>query len=498
MRLFKVLGLLTLFVGGLFLGVALIIKTDFDNSLVAENNRPEEIISDRDSVDLEVQSLESAFIRVAEEVGPAVVSIQSERTELISRGMIQSPFGGNNLFEHFFKDFFGEMPQREHRSLGLGSGIIIDKSGYILTNQHVIDKAEKITVTLSDGRDFGAELIGQDYRSDLAVLKIEAKDLTSAKLAGRNNVRIGQWAVAIGNPFGFAVDSPEPTVTVGVISALRRSLPATEYRDRIYSDLIQTDAAINPGNSGGPLLNLKGEVIGINVAIYTTTGGSQGVGFAIPAEQARYVMDRLIKGEEVEYGWLGIQIQDLNQELAEYLGLEDNKGALIAKVIDPSPAQSAGLKEGDVVRELDNERVEGKNDLLYKVLHQEAGSKIELKIVRDKQPLIVKVQLGKRPDDTITVAEDKADYNFRGISVSALNDELRSRYRVTTQGGVIVSKVEPGSIASRRGISAGDIIFEINKKRVDSVESFKEATSELKGQALIRTQRGYILLNPEE
>ncbi len=498
MKLFKFLGILTLFVAGLFLGAALIVKTDFDNSVRADDHNKEEPIVAYNDINLKAQSLESAFVKVAEEVGPAVVSIQSERTETLLGSRAYSPFGGNDLFNHFFKDFFGEIPKREYRSMGLGSGIIVDTKGYILTNQHVIDSADNITVTLSDGREFDAKLVGQDYRSDLAVLKIEAKGLISAKLADRDRARIGQWAIAIGNPFGFAVDSPEPTVTVGVVSALHRHLPATEYRDRIYSDLIQTDAAINPGNSGGPLLNLKGEVIGINVAIYTTTGGYQGVGFAIPAEQARYVLDKLIRGEEVEYGWLGVQIQDLDQELADYLGLEDKKGALIAKVMESSPAYNGGLKEGDVVKELDSEVVESKNDLLNRIVHKEVGSKIELKIIRDKKPIIFNIELDKRPDETLAANKEIADYSFRGIHVSTFNNELRSKYGITDKGGVIVSRVDLGSIAAKRGIKAGDVVFEINKNIIDSVESFKKITSELKGQALIRTYRGYILLNPEE
>ncbi|MDP8216419.1 MAG: Do family serine endopeptidase [Candidatus Kaelpia imicola] len=497
MKLFKFLGFLTLFVAGLFLGAALIVRTDLGSPVRAESGDREAAILFEDQPNLEVLSLESAFIRVAEEVGPAVVSIQSERTGSISGERLHSPFGGDDLFSYFFKDFFGEMPKREFRSIGLGSGIVINSEGYILTNQHVVDNADSITVTLSDGREFNAKLVGQDYRSDLAVLKIEAEDLPYVKLAGRGTVRIGQWAIAIGNPFGFAVNSPEPTVTVGVVSALHRHLPATEHRDRIYTDLIQTDAAINPGNSGGPLLNLKGEVIGINVAIYTTTGGYQGVGFAIPVEQARYVLDRLIKGEEIEYGWLGIQIQDLTQELADYLGLPDKKGTLIAKVIEPGPAYSGGLKEGDVVRELDGEVVEGKNDLLNKVVHKDVGSRIKIKIIRDKKPIAITITLGKRPDNFSISSGEVEKYNFRGIGVSVLSDELRSRYGITERGGVVVMKVEPGSIAAKKGVKPGDVILEINKKVIDSVKSFKEATLELKGQALIRTQRGYLLLNPE-
>ncbi|MDD5613696.1 MAG: Do family serine endopeptidase, partial [Candidatus Omnitrophica bacterium] len=442
MKLHKFFGFLTLFIAGLFLGITLVVKIGLDNSVTAlDKEEPSFLYQSSDS---HVLSFEKAFVDVAEMVGPAVVSIQSERTQVVAGRQLYGPFGGReDFFNQFFKDFFGEVPKREYKSMGLGSGMIVNSQGYILTNQHVIDKADKITVTLSDGREFTAKLIGEDYRSDLAVLKIEAKDLKYVKMADRDEVKIGQWAVAIGNPFGFAVNSPEPTVTVGVISALRRHLPATEYRDRIYSDLIQTDAPINPGNSGGPLLNLKGEVIGINVAIYTTSGGYQGVGFAIPVEQASYVMDKLIKGEEVEYGWLGVQIQDLTQEMADYFGLSDRKGALVAKVLEGSPAEKSGLKEGDVIRKINGDIVDNTNNLMGKVSRQPVGSQVKCERVRDKNTLVLVVELGKRPLD-ITLAEpEPRDYTFRGIKIADLTEDLKRRYGVTEDTGVIISEILP-------------------------------------------------------
>ena len=213
------------------------------------------------------------------------------------------------------------MPDRDYKQVGLGSGVIIDSSGYILTNQHVIDQADKIKVTLSDGREFKGEIKGQDARSDLAVIKIVAKDLPAVELGNSEKLRIGEWVVAIGNPFGFALEGAEPTVTVGVISALHRSLGKILSRNRDYTDLLQTDAAINPGNSGGPLVNLKGEVVGINVAIFSTSGGYQGIGFAIPINAAKRIISQLIAGKEVLYGWLGITIQDLTEDMAKYFGL---------------------------------------------------------------------------------------------------------------------------------------------------------------------------------
>lgn len=492
MKIYKVLLSITLFICGLFLGAALIVKLDLDEPTKAvifdesqrDKNDPEELST--------LRSLEEAFIRVAEEVGPAVVSIISERTQTVGGEYFFSPFG-DDFFERFFKEFFGEIPKRKFRSMGLGSGIIIDPNGYILTNEHVIHGADKITVTLPDGREFKAKLVGKDYRADLAVLKIDAKNLPYAKLGDSDKVKIGQWAIAIGNPFGFAVKSPKPTVTVGVISALHRTLPATEYRDRIYTDLIQTDAAINPGNSGGPLLNLKGEVIGINVAIYTTSGGYQGIGFAIPINQAKYVLDKLIKGEEVEYGWLGVQIQDLNKELAEYFGLPDQRGALVAKVLKNSPAQRAGIREGDVIRKFNGKDVEDTKDLMNKVMHTEVGKVVEVEIIRDGNPMKLKVKIGKRP---LHIGKAGAgEHSWRGMTVGDITEEIRRAYNITEEEGVVVLEVDPDSPAGDAGIREGDVILEVNRKIVRDLEDFIELTKDLKGKALIRTHRGYFLIS---
>ncbi|MDD5254616.1 MAG: trypsin-like peptidase domain-containing protein, partial [Candidatus Omnitrophica bacterium] len=278
-----------------------------------------------------VTGMEDAVVNVANTAGKAVVSISTEITSK-SQGVRrfyfgqpfgESPFGGNDL-ERFFNDFFGEIPEREYKQTGLGSGVIIDQEGYILTNEHVVRGADKITVTLSDGREFKGEVKGQDMRSDLAVIKINANSLPIASLGDSDGLRIGQWVVAIGNPFGFALENPEPTVTAGVISALHRSLGRGLSRgERDYNDLIQTDAAINPGNSGGPLVNLKGEVIGINVAIFSTSGGYQGIGFAIPVNNAKRILSRLIEGKKILYGWMGVTIQDLTGEMSSYFGLPD-------------------------------------------------------------------------------------------------------------------------------------------------------------------------------
>ena len=446
----------------------------------------------------EALSLQDAFVKVSKDVGPAVVSISTEHIEYYRTKYYPFSRRQNDFFDEFFSDFFIAGPDKEFKKVGLGSGVIFDKEGYVLTNEHVVHGADRITVTLPDGREFEGQLTGSDMYSDLAVVKIEPRgDMPCAKLGDSDRLEIGHWAIAIGNPFGFAVKNPEPTVTVGVVSALHRTLPRTDKRTREYSDLIQTDAPINPGNSGGPLLNLRGEVIGINVAIYTTTGGYQGVGFAIPVDQAKHVMDKLIRGEEVEYGWLGVQIQDLTQEMADYFGLPDRKGALVAKVLKESPAEKSGLKEGDVIRKINGQVVDNTNDLMGKVSRQPVGSQAKCEIIRDKKTLTLVVELGKRPLDITSVEPEPSEYTFRGIKVADLTEELKRRYGVT-EDGVIISEILPGSAAQDSGLRPGDIIFEVNKKLIYSAKDFESFTVGLKDRVLIRTQKGYVLLNPDK
>ena len=267
------------------------------------------------------EEMQQHFVDVAKRIGPAVVSISTEVTEKVQ---MQSR---DEMFNQFFEDFFGQMPQREFKQRGLGTGVIINADGYILTNEHVVHGADKVTVTLPDGREFKGETKGADIRSDLAIVKIAAKNLPFAELGNSDAVKIGHWAIAIGNPFGFAVGGNEPTVTVGVISAIHRSIRGPMDRD--YSDLIQTDAAINPGNSGGPLVNLDGKVIGINAAIFSTTGGYQGLGFAVTSNKAKAILDQLIQGKKIRYGWLGVNVQPVTQELADYFKLDSKEGDLI-------------------------------------------------------------------------------------------------------------------------------------------------------------------------
>lgn len=440
--------------------------------------------------------LEDAVSNVAGTVGKAVVSISTEQMHKLSSGSKrlyfnrpfgESPSGNDEDLRKFFEDFFGNLP-KEYKQMGLGSGVIINKDGYILTNAHVIEGADKVTVTLADGRVFKGEVKGQDPRSDLAVIKINAHNLPVALLGDSDGLKIGQWVVAIGNPYAFAMQNSEPTVTQGVISALHRSLGRMVALDRDYGDLIQTDAAINPGNSGGPLVNLKGEVVAINVAIFSTTGGYQGIGFAIPINTAKRIIERLIEGKKIVYGWLGITVQDLTEDLAAHFAVADKSGVLVAKVLEDGPAQKAGVKEGDIIKRLDSTVIRNVRELLTVVGRSEAGKKVKIALVRDKKQLVLDVTIGARPQN---LGEGGAGEQgnaeakkWRGLNVDKNKDNP----------GVVVTDIEPGSAADEAGLAEADVILEINKEKVDNLADYQRIIKTLKGSCLVRTSRGYFVI----
>lgn len=453
-------------------------------------------------------SLENAVTNVAASAGKAVVSISTEYVHRLGQvkrfyfGFPQedSPFG-DEFFRRFFEGFPEGGREREYRQMGLGSGVIIDPEGYILTNEHVVSGAEKITVTLSDGREFKAEIKGKDARADLAIIKINAKDLPVAVLGDSDDLRIGQWVVAIGNPFAFALQNAEPTVTAGVISALHRSLGNSLQRGRYYNDLIQTDAAINPGNSGGPLTNLKGEIIGMNVAIFSTTGGYQGIGFAIPINVAKRNLKQLIQGKKILYGWLGVTVQDLDDKLAEYFGLSDKGGALVAAITENSPAQKSGMKKGDLIKRFNDKPVNNVKELIATVSNEEVGSKVKIVVLRDKKELRLNVEIGERPqdieDETSTEEElpkDAALGEWQGMSVQDISPEIVKRFKLKDKKGVVVLEVESASAADEAGVIIGDIISEINRQEIKNLIDFKRVTRGIKGNALVMTQRGYLVI----
>ena len=453
----------------------------------------------------DAQSLEEAFVHVAETVGPSVVSINTVHTEKVGvrRHRFGAPYGGRSpedeFFDEFFRDFFGEMPERDYQRRGLGSGVIIDANGYILTNEHVVEDADEMTVILSNGKKFKGTVTGTDPRLDLAVIKIDAKNLPAARLGNSDDVRIGQWAIAIGNPFGYIVNNPKPTVTVGVISAVDRALPKTTRRDRDYSDLIQTDAAINPGNSGGPLVNLKGEVVGINVAIFSTSGGSEGVGFAIPANAARRVVSQLIEGKKVLYGWLGVNVQDIDEDLQQYFSLPDRNGVLVAGVVKGGPADKRGMREGDVVRTLGNLPVENARELMRKVGQTPIGTKIKMGILREQKDISVEVTIEERPEDFTgldLLGKVPLQESWRGIRVQEMNmsPAFRKPFGQGPAHGVVIQKVEPGSPAERGGLREGDVINQVNRIPIPDLAGYQKAIQEIHGDCLVRTHRGFAVV----
>jgi serine protease Do len=425
----------------------------------------------------EILSFQEAFVKIAKEVEPAVVSISTTKIIKVSSPFFDIPKEFKKYFEFF--DFFSPFTiPRERKETGLGSGVIINENGYILTNEHVISRADEIKVTLPDKREFKAEVVGKDIYSDIAVLKVETKEkLPTAKFGDSDKIKVGEWAIAIGNPFGFMWKdskgkiSPQPTVTVGVISALGRSI-STE--NRYYEDLIQTDAAINPGNSGGPLLNIRGEVIGINTAILSPVNAYVGIGFAIPINKAKDIIEELIHKGKVVRGYLGVYHQELDENLAKTYGLEKPKGVLVTKVIEGTPAEKAGIKEGDIIIKIDDKEINSSQELRNTITKLEPGKKVIITILREENEKIVEkkipVVIEKRPEEK----EEDLKEKFRGILVSEIDEKIRKYYGITEKKGVIVVEVETGSPAEEAGISEGDIILKIDNKEILDLQTYKK------------------------
>jgi len=436
------------------------------------------------SAEVSAEKLSEEFARIAKEVSPSVVSIVSVK-------IIQAPAGTMPFEEPFFDDlrrFFGDdfffkffaPPShrgREYQQRGLGSGVIVNPNGVILTNNHVVGDADKIKVTLYDGREFKAEVKGKDPKTDLAVIKIKGRSLPYAKLGDSDKIKVGEIVLAIGNPFGL-----KSTVTQGIVSAKGRS----DVGIATYENFIQTDAAINPGNSGGPLVNLKGEVIGINTAIFTRSGGYMGVGFAIPINMAKSVMKQLLEKGRVVRGWLGIIIQPLTQELAESFGIKGKKGVLVGDVIKGSPAEEAGLKRGDVIVEFAGKKVDTPSSLQEKVASTPPGTLAKITILRERKYKTLEVKIGEMPEEKEEVKEKGAEEKL-GMRVEELTPELASRFGYQGEEGVIILEVFPGSIAEMAGLARGDLIKEINGKKVKSLKDYLKITKRaLKGKSPIR------------
>jgi serine protease Do len=427
-----------------------------------------------------LRSTGEAFRSVAKKVSPAVVNIQVEK--VASERETPFPFGGQSPFgDDFFRRFFGiplpEAPgQNPHdrrpspRLRSQGSGFIITPDGFILTNNHVVEDADKVDVALTDGRTFSAEVIGSDPASDVAVIKIEnKKDLPFVPLGDSDALEVGDWVLAVGNPFGLS-----NTITAGIVSAKgRSSVGITDYEN-----FIQTDAAINPGNSGGPLVNLQGEVVGMNTAIFSRSGGYMGIGFAIPVNMVKHIRDQLIDSGSVTRGYMGVMIQDLTPELAENFELETNKGVLISQVTKDSPAEKAGLRQGDIVIEFAGAPVDSVGPFRNRVALSPPGSEQKMTILRDGKRKTIKITLGTLPDERASVHSDPSEVDELGLIVQPLTQELAQRFGYTDTEGVIVTQVAPGSIAASARIRPGTLIQEVNQQKVTTPAEFQKAMEE--------------------
>lgn len=422
------------------------------------------------------QTRRNAIVRAAEKVGPAVVSISVVQIRTIRESPFLSPFG-----DDFFDEFWGKFFQpREYKQkvYSLGSGVIINEDGYVLTNEHVVRDADELKVTLPDGREVKGKIVGQDAASDLAVIKIEGNKFPYASLGDSDNLIIGEWAIALGNPFGYLLDDPHPTVTVGVISALNRNIKRGAGEERVYRKMIQTDAAINPGNSGGPLVNADGEVIGINTFIFTTSRGSEGIGFAIPVSRAKGIISDLINKGRVEKGWVGLRIQDLTPLLAQSLNLDEEEGAVVTEVEKGSPAEKGRIQRGDLIKEINGEKVRDKNDFQDIISFSKPGDRLSLSLVREKKTIHTEITLQKEP--AVKVSEEKKD--FLGITVSEISSALADRLRLSSKEGVVITSVEDNSRGKNLGLREGDVIREINNQKIKDVNDYKKAMGSIKKQ----------------
>ncbi len=420
----------------------------------------------------------SSFSDVVKRVSPAVVKITTET----KAKAVRNPHG-DMFADPFFRQFFGgRVPEmRQAPTSGLGSGVIISPEGHIVTNNHVISDADTVTVAMADGREFTAKVVGRDPQTDIAVIKVDAKDLPVVTLADTDTVEVGDRVLAIGNPFGIG-----ETVTSGIVSAKGRRVGILQDVEG-YESFIQTDAAINPGNSGGALVDTQGRLIGINSAILSRSGGFQGVGFAVPANMVSHVAESLVKSGKVVRGYLGVHIQNLTPVLAESFKLKDGKGALVADVEPAGPAAKAGLKAGDVITKLNGKPVANANDLTLAVTSTAPGSKITLEVLRDGDTKQITATTGDRPksrrlagrddeDSSATMGEDTGVLN--GVGVDNLEAGTRQRFNVPTRiQGALVTSVAPDSAAARVGIRPGDVILEINKQPVRNAEDAVELTA---------------------
>lgn len=412
--------------------------------------------------------------KIAEEASPAVVNIDTET--MVKRPLF--PFADDPFFRQFFGDQWDQFTQIIPMK-GKGSGFIVSKDGYILTNNHVIEGADKITVSLADGRQLDAKIVGKDPTFDLAVIKVTAGNLPVLPLGDSDAVQVGEWVVAIGNPFGL-----DHTVTVGVISAKNRSIRAGNVS---FDGFLQTDAAINPGNSGGPLLDLDGKVVGINTAIIPY---AQGIGFAIPVNMAKSVIDDLVSYGRVRRGWLGVYVQPLTSDIAQAYGLKVEKGAVVADVVPDSPADKAGIERGFVITKIDGVEINDDQDLVFQIRKRMAGDKIKIEMATSSGKRSITVTLEEIPGQTEEPRLEVSDLGESlGIEVSPVTPALKQKYNIDSEKGVVVVGVKPGSISDRVGIREGDLILEANGVALKTVDDLKKALQRNPDSAVLLVMR---------
>jgi serine protease Do len=408
------------------------------------------------------------FADLAEHLKPSVVNIST--TQVMKgqrrtgpRTPFPSPFGERDPFEEFFERFFGgENPQREFRRRSLGSGFIINREGYIVTNNHVVENASDIKVSLSDkGEEYDAKVIGRDPKTDVALIKIEVKkELPAAALGDSSMLRVGEWVMAIGNPFGLG-----QTVTTGIVSAKGRIIGGA------YDDFIQTDASINPGNSGGPLFNMNGEVVGINTAIIAS---GQGIGFATPINIAKDLLVQLREKGRVVRGWLGVQVQRVTPELAKSFGLDRERGALVADVMADTPAEKAGIERGDIIVEFNGRKIEEMNDLPRLVASISPNTEVPVKLLRKGQEKVAQVKIAEMKEERVAAGSGTLEEGL-GLTVQELTPEIARNLGVSEAKGIVVANVEDGTPADEAGIRRGDVIVEINQKKVENLRDYRAA-----------------------
>ncbi len=455
---------LTVFITVLTLGTVLLLNMAVPAGSFAEEQK----ISEHSVESL--TGIGRAMAEISAAVKPAIVNISTTRTVKVTGSA--DPFFDDPFFRRFFGDKYGRQRQpREHKSAAMGSGVIVSAEGYIITNYHVVKDADDIKVLLSDKREFTGKVIGSDPKTEISVVKIEANSLHTLKWGDSDALEVGEIVLAVGNPFGL-----NQTVTMGIVSAVGRANVGIAD----YEDFIQTDAAINPGNSGGALVNVRGELVGINTAIFSTSGGYQGIGFAIPSNMVKSIMNSLITKGKVIRGWLGVSIQSITPELAKQFNLKGEKGVLVSDVSENGPAEKAGLKRGDIVVEYDGKSTDEPNQFRNMVANTPPGEEHTIKVLRNEELITLKVTIGELPGDQQQAEGSVSENALKGIGVQDITADMARKLNLPARvKGVIVSDVDENSPAANV-LTQGDVIQEINRKKVGSVKEYQEITAGIK------------------